>query len=368
MWKAAEGSTARLIQLCVAYFAFYVLTGVIVKYFQFYPGGPELSDIQYLTYSTLGGILIAVGVVLALRWYKMKSARLIHIGKFSFPSELSYIIPAGFCTAIVITFTTLMYSFKGVSVMVAMVLMRGCIIMVGRLVDAIQIKQKILHRKVYWQENVGVLFAVLAVCTNLLWVKKGEFDFLTNPAAMFVLCTYVGAYALRIYIMNYFKNTRPSHIPYDNKGYFALEQISSTIILFIAAIVIFYWPHALGGAAKLIQDYRATIIAPPSAWGWAILGGTAFGMVSFFSVFIFMYKGRTATFAGLVNRLTSLIAGTAATLLCWLFLDGKFPILADWISLLLILVAIGFMTASEKRRVKELIKEHELPKSSQIIP
>ena len=46
-----------------------------------------------------------------------------------------------------------------------------------------------------------------------------------------------------------------------------------------------------------------------------MLSGIPYGAVAFFSVFIFMFQGRTATFAGLVNRLTSLIAGTTATLL-----------------------------------------------------
>ena len=363
MWKAAEGSTKKLIYLCWWYFFFYVITGVTVKYFQYYPEGPQLSVIQYLTYGTLGGVSIALIVVFALRWYRFNSARLISFGKFSFPSEFLYIAPAGFCTAVIVPATTLLYSIKGVSVMVAMVLMRGSVIITGRIVDEIQIRQGILHKKVYMQENMGVLFAILAVCMNLLWVKPGDFDFLTHYGALTIFLAYITAYAFRIYIMNYFKNTRPKHIKYDSKSYFAIEQIFMACFLVIAAIVLFYLPQGWGGAVTQIQEYRNAIVNASPVWYWAILAGTAFGMVAFFSVFIFMYKGRTATFAGLVNRLTSLIAGTAATLVFWLFFQGKFPEFQDWLSLVFILVAIAFMSAAEKKRTKELVATHELSKA-----
>jgi drug/metabolite transporter (DMT)-like permease len=77
-------------------------------------------------------------------------------------------------------------------------------------------------------------------------------------------------------------------------------------------------------------------------------------MGAFFSVFLFMFKGRTATFAGVVNRLTSLVAGTTATVIFYLAFGGKFPKPEDWISLALILVAVWFLTRAEKKRTEEL--------------
>jgi uncharacterized membrane protein YccC len=73
-----------------------------------------------------------------------------------------------------------------------------------------------------------------------------------------------------------------------------------------------------------------------------------------------MFKGRTATFAGLANRLTSLVAGTMATLLFALFFGGKYPKTGDWLALVLIFVAVGFMTRSEMKRAAELKKEGEI--------
>ena len=82
--------------------------------------------------------------------------------------------------------------------------------------------------------------------------------------------------------------------------------------------------------------------------------------MAFFSVFIFMFKGRTATFTGLVNRLTSLVAGTTVTLLFYALYGGKFPSMQDWVSLGFILVSIAFLTKAETRRARELVAAREI--------
>ena len=73
-----------------------------------------------------------------------------------------------------------------------------------------------------------------------------------------------------------------------------------------------------------------------------------------------MFKGRTATFAGLVNRLTSLVAGTIATLVFWFVWGGKFPSSAEWASLVTIFIAVMFLSKAEKKRVAELKAAHEI--------
>ena len=115
------------------------------------------------------------------------------------------------------------------------------------------------------------------------------------------------------------------------------------IVIFAAAA-----PAARSPGADVL---RAAVATPHAMWAWATVAGGAFGVVAFFSVFIFLFKGRSATFAGLVNRLVSLVAGTAATLLSALLLGGKWPELTDWISLGFIFVAVGFLARAERRAV-----------------
>jgi hypothetical protein len=334
---------------------FYVITGVTVKYFLGSPedGMPGMTGVEFLVYSTVGGPAVALGVVLALRWFRMTSVRPVKVLGKSVPSEFFYIIPSGVCTAVVIPTTTLMYTLP-ISVMVAMVIMRGSVIVISRGVDALQIRQGLLDKKVYWEENVAVLFAVGAVGVNVAFVGPGGFEFLESVPALIILGSYILAYSIRIYIMNYYKNTRGKGKKLNNKAFFAIEQIAATTTLAVAALLVFRSPMLFGATGEVIEQFRGAVLHPLETWQWAIVAGMAFGGVSFFSVFLFMFKGRTATFAGLVNRLTSLVAGTTATLIFWAVYGGGFPSSEQWVSLVLIFVAIGFLTRSERKRVAEL--------------
>ena len=359
MWKTTEGSTGRLIQLCLGYFFFYVIFGVATKCFtgRYAVVAPAMTDMEFLVWSTLGGSLICLLVVAFAGWWRTgdKSSGLVQVGPWRIPGEFLYIIPSGVMTAVVIPTTTLMYMLLK-SVMVAMIIMRASVIVISRLIDEAQIRQGILHKTVYWEENVAMLFAVSAAATQIFLAKSGDFDFLHNTAAMTVLCAYIGAYSVRIYIMNYYKNTRPKGKPLDNKWFFSIEQIAASVTMIAIALGV----YASSAQVRPVLEFQAAVANVHPKWFPATSAGAVYGMVAFFSVFIFMFKGRTATFAGLVNRLTSLVAGTTATLLSFFIFGAKFPSTADWCSLALILIAVGFLTSAEKKRVSELAKAKEL--------
>lgn len=354
--KSSEGSTQRLVELCAGYFVFYVMTGVFVKYFQGSSalGFPGLNDFEYLAYSTLGANAICIGVVLVKRWFHLRSVATVTIFGRSIPQEYLYILPSGVCTAVVIPATTLMYSLP-ISVMVAMVMMRGSVIVISRLVDAIQIRQGILKKKVHREENIAVVFALLAVGVHMFWdTGEGGFDFLNSTVAVTILGSYIVAYFIRIYIMNYYKNTRPPGGSSQNEMFFGVEQIAASLTMIVAAVFVVMAPYWFGVTAPQLVKFRSAVVQPHPDWWKAALSGISFGMVAFFSVFIFMFRGRTATFAGLVNRLTSLIAGTTATLLVFVLFGGKLPSGADWVSLGLIFIAVGFLTIAERRHMRQM--------------
>ncbi len=385
MWKTAEGSTGRLIQLCLAYFSLYTVFGLLTKcftgkkpYFL-----PVMTDMDFLVWSTIGGSAVCLGVLFFTGWHLAPATRSLKIGPLRVPPEFAYIIPSGICTAIIIPTTTILYMLL-TSVMVAMVIMRASVIVISRIVDGVQIKQGILNKTVYWEENVAVVFAILAAGTQIFLAKSTDFDFLGNTVAVVVLCSYILAYGARIYIMNFYKNTRPKGAQLDNRWFFAIEQISATggmivmaavLLLFAAqtAPVLAFQTAVTSGAVAVADQIRTSqplvpffaafhdaVTSPHGNWLPGIGAGTIYGMVAFFSVFIFMFKGRTATFATLVNRLTSLVAGTSATLLAFVLLGTKFPSPADWTSLGLIFVAVGFLTMAEKKRSSELARTREL--------
>jgi len=364
MWRTTEGSTGRLIQLCLGYFFFYVLTGVAVKFFlgKAEAGFPGMNGVEYLVNSTFGSAGVVLVIVLALRWFRIDTLNPIRWGGVTFPGELLYIIPSGVCTAVVIPTTTLMYTLP-ISVMVAMVIMRGSVIVISRAVDAIQIQRGLLDKKVYLEENVAVVFAVAAVTVHVFFQRESGFDFLHSKAAVSILGSYVVAYSIRIYIMNYYKNTHARVHRQDNRQFFGVEQLAASATLILGGLLVFHSPKLFGWSGPVVELYRDSFLQPHPDRLWAAVSGTAFGAVAFFSVFLFMFKGRTATFAGLVNRLTSLVAGTTATLIFAFAFGGRFPGGRDWLSLGLIGIAIGFLTVAERRRVAELRARHELEES-----
>ncbi len=316
-----------------------------------------MTAIPYLVYSTAGSAVVCLAIVAIYRWYHLKSNQSVSLGPLRFPREYLYIIPSGICTAVVVPATTLMYTLP-LSIMVAMVIMRGSVIVISRAVDAVQIAQGILKKRVYWQENVAVVFAIIAVSVHLCFGGESNkhdsadgFAFVHSVPAMTILGSYIVAYAIRIYIMNYYKNTRPAGVPLHNEGFFAIEQIASSIVMIAASFGLAYWGMASPHAPLEVHEFYEAISVPHDKWPAAIVGGFAYGAVATFSVFLFMFKGRTATFAGLVNRLTSLVAGTTATLVFGLVLGGSFPSPQDWVSLVFILVSVAFLASAEKRRV-----------------
>lgn len=379
--KTEEGSTERLIQYSALYFILYIIYTMLTKVLEKLYG---VGGTVFTVYNTIGGMLICNLVVIAWGWYRFKSTTYIRFLGISMPKEFLYIIPSGICTAIIIPTTTLMYTLP-ISVMVAMIIMRASIIIISRVIDQIQIWQGILKKRVYWEENVGALFAILALSVQLfikiktgdgfLGIEKieffkvnpGDFDFIRNEAAMTILTFYLVAYSVRLYIMNYYKNTRPKGAVYDTKGFFAIEQIASTIFIVIAGFIYYhvaYVDQTIPNYTKTFAyQFKSAFENVPNQWAVIVLSGVPFGIAAFFSVFLFMFKGRTATFAGLVNRITSLVAGTTSTILIYLFFQHmgfKKPKNEDWVALILIFVAIYFLSKAEKKRSCELIAEKEI--------
>lgn len=372
-----DGSTERLIQYAFMYFSMYVIYTMLTKNLKL---SLNISGTTFTVYNTIGGMLICNAVVFIYGWYKFKSSTYVRFLGINMPKEFLYIIPSGICTAIVIPTTTLMYTLP-ITVMVAMIIIRASVIIISRIIDSIQIAQGILHKKVYWEENVAAIFAILALSIKLfikvsipehwwniaLWsvkffeVNPGDFDFLHNAAAMTILSFYLGGYAIRLYIMNYYKNTRPKGAVYDTKGFFAIEQITATVTIVLAGIIYYYTANVDTTIANYTKtfayQFKNAFDNVPSKWLLIVLSGIPFGIAAFFSVFLFMFKGRTATFAGLVNRVTSLIAGVTSTVLLYVFFKIGHPKIDDWLALFFLLIAIYFMSRSEKKRVRELAAE-----------
>src|SRR5947208_15679942 len=126
--------------------------------------------------------------------------------------------------------------------------------------------------------------------------------------------------------MNYYKDTRAKGVEQDNKGFFAIEQLAASGTMLSIGLLLFFGRGAFGWTDFRIVAFDEAIRHPDLS---AVISGIPYGVVAFFSVFIFMFKGRTATFAGLVNRLASLVPGTAATLFLFVVFHERVPSAQD---------------------------------------
>lgn len=336
MKRSFDESGTYLLLLAFCYFVAYVGTGVDAKVMtKGLLGFVKISQMANLYYSTIGGAIFCLILVAVFRWGRL----------FTGERMVSYplIITCGICTAVIIPTTTMMYTF-GLSVMVAMVIMRGCIIVIGRVIDAVHIRQGVLEKRVTWMENVAVGLAIAAVVVATVKpAKEGEdnFAFLKSVPAMVTLGMYVVAYAIRLYWMNWYKHVKRAMG--DNRAFFAAEQAFAGLTLIVVTVAIL-----MSGSTdvRVVEVQRVAVIPNLSA----VIGGMAFGMAAIPSVFLFMFKGKTATFSTLANRLTSLLAGTASTVLLHYWLQQDPPSNRDWISFGLVLAAVGLLALNERRR------------------
>ncbi|MBI4126067.1 MAG: hypothetical protein HY465_01095 [Deltaproteobacteria bacterium] len=327
--------------LCLGYFVSYTVYGIAIKYFiqvEHMPG------MELLYHSTIGGIFTAMLIAVIGRWpQRLKSTSSQRLWGL-FPAEYAWLIPSGLCTAFVIPTTSLMYTF-GFNIMVAMIIMRSSLIVISRGVDAVLIYQGHSDKKVYWQENVAALIAIAALSTVLMeGGKPGTFDFFHSTLFMANLGCYIIPYGFRLYILSRFKTK------IDSRAIFGIEQVwafSACIVGILLTILAF---TQFGFAPKQVEEFAYGFFNPNfKAMAWSI----PYGLVAVFSVFLFIYKFGSATFNTIVNRLTSLLAGTAASVASFYYLGGK-PVAAhEWKALGVVLLAITFLVWADRRRHAE---------------
>ena len=337
-----------LLTLSVGYFLSYIGTGIAVKFFtgNLSQGFMGLSSMQYLVYSTAFSSLFCVSIVLYNRW---------HLRATLTKNEKIVLLLSGACTAFIIPVSTLILSLP-ISVMVAMVLMRVSVIIASRFIDFILNWQGYQHKQIPWQENLAVFFAIGAVAVKMFLTPASSYHF--SFAASVLLIFYFIAYLIRLYIMNRAKLLGIAGKKLDQRLYFGVEQLFASGFVFLTGISLFLIEYFYSGSTgKLGHEFSETLTTPHLHWIPASIAGTPYGFVAIFSVFLFLYPGKSATFTGVTNRLVSLIGGTAASLILYLFFSADFPPNEDWIALGFILMAIALLAwgnqvemATEKRK------------------
>lgn len=246
------------------------------------PGALLGSSIGFLAYLVLSGQWRAAG----------------RLGRLQLPFATNRLtLLSGLSAAVIIATTTLAYCFTGVSIIFALLLMRGGVLALGPIID------RMFGRKVSWYSWVALTLSLTALLVAILDQSRPEMTL----AVMLNILAYLGGYVLRLQAMTQIAKT-------DDKArtqqYFVEEMIIAGLaIAVVPALLALAFPTAL---SELWLGY-AELLNP--ALGLPCLGiGLLYACLYFFGTRVYL-DARENTFCIPVNRCASLLSGVMASIL-----------------------------------------------------
>lgn len=270
------------------------------------------------------------------------------IGWWKYPRKVSFLgtrLPfptlwtalSGVCTATVIITTNLAYSFQGVSIVFVMLLMRGGVLILGPIVDAIT------GRRVRWFSAAGMLLSLAALL--VAFTERGGYD-ITLLCAIDV-AAYLLAYFIRFQFMSRIAKSDDASM---NIRYFVEEQMVATPFLMLVLGLV-----GLAGTGPMADQVRAGFSEVPSSsvFLFVVLAGIFSQGTGIFGTLIFLDK-RENTFCIPVNRSSSVLAGLLASITLALLLGKRMPSAHEILGASLVIAAILVLSLSPivaKRRL-----------------
>jgi protein-tyrosine-phosphatase len=292
-----------MLALAVGYFVWYTPYAALTKALSsgLVPGVDALAGgLVLLPAAALGSLVGAPLFLAATGWWRYVGNRRV-LGRMRRLPDRT-MITAGFFMALVIATTTLNYTFAGVSILFMLLMMRGGILVLSPLVDAVR------RRRVRVYSWVALGLSLAAVTVALIDVTSYELTI----AAVLSLTVYFIGYIGRFRIMSRVAKTGDEAV---DRRYLAEEALSSAV-----------WQVALCVVFALVL---------PGAWGDALREGfttflfsrgaiPAFGIGLLYSA-LYVYgtliylDPREYTWCVPANRCASLLSGLVASFgLAWL--------------------------------------------------
>ncbi len=321
--------------LCFGYFASYIpysmMTKMITKGLFAGQGGQGFSGFTIQPVVVLG-VFVSMYVFLTLSgWWKYATHS--QVFGISIPRPRWYTFISGICTSGVIITTTLAYTFKGVSIVFAMLLMRGGVLAMAPIVDMIAVKRR---RKIYWPSWVaaGLSFAALLISFG------GDSGVAMTVVAAVDVILYLISYFLRLFFMS---NQAKSQDVGEKKGYFAEEQLVANPVLFLAILATGFVGSQMAPESIPGHIWQGMTVFPTQGYFWQafLIGVFSYG-TGLFGPLIFLDR-RENTFTVPANRVSSVLSGVVATCLLGMFYGQRYPDARELWGVGLIVFSIVFL-------------------------
>ncbi|MBF5045714.1 hypothetical protein FGE12_25125 [Aggregicoccus sp. 17bor-14] len=305
--QSAPRAAASIWWLAFGYFASYLPYSALTKALSLgalpglarVPGFVLLPSTSLATLAGMYGYLLLSG--------RFRDAGQLRVGPVSLPWPGRWTFLSGLCTAGIIATTTLAYTFSGTSIVFMMLLMRGGVLVLAPLVDAVS------GRHVTWPSRVALGLSLLA-----LGAATGPgAELRISAAAALDVAVYLAGYFVRLRFMS---RLAKSDAPGARERYFAEEQMvaTPTLVAMLAAWAFF----GIGSASEQLREGFVGMFSRPTlgvelAVGLLSQAGGIFGG-------LVLLDSRENTFTVPVNRASSVLSGVGATLALslWLGLPG----------------------------------------------
>src|SRR5205823_6453827 len=175
-------------------------------------------------------------IITAMGWWKYAGRREILGFRIPFPSCWTLLSGLGF--TVIIGTTTLAYTFSGVSILLALLMMRGGVLILAPIVDGL------FKREVRWFSWTALVLSFMALAVALTDVQSYQ---MTVIAALNI-AAYLTGYLLRLPCMNRWAKSEDKKASYR---YFVEEQMVAMPVL-VAVPAIF----ALIGQGEIMMELR----------------------------------------------------------------------------------------------------------------
>lgn len=308
----------------LGYFIFYIPYSALTKSLSNgqLPGMEgSVSGFELLPATVLATAITMPLITMIMGWWKYIGCRKILGLNIPCPNRWTFL--SGISFAVIIATTTLAYTFSGMSIVFALLLMRSGVLILAPIVDTT------FDRRVRWFSWAALLlsFAALAV------VSAEVGGYTLSVAAALNLGAYLTSYTFRLQFMTRFAKSMDQNV---NKRFFVEEQMVAMIALVMIPLV-----FALIGIGDVMMELRRgfTSFLGSDLVGLGLLIGFFYAFLGVFGTLVYLDR-RENTFCIPLNRCSSLLSGVAASYVLTVVLSQTPPSSSQLIGAGLIITAI----------------------------
>ncbi len=300
-----------------------------------YPGsGAGVAGATLLPVATVASLAVLIVFLAVSGWLRYASSRTIAGRELPVPTRWTAL--SGLCTSIILTTTTLAYTFEGVSIVFVMLLMRGGVLVLAPIIDTLT------GRRARWFSWVALLLSLTS-----LWVAFAEVG---GYRITLVSGVDIGLYLLAYFVrLQFMSRLAKSPDPDVTRRYFIEEQLMTTPVTMCTLVLLALWGRGefmLQIRAGFTEFLSSGLVLP------AALVGVGSQLVGIFGTLIFLDR-RENTFSVPVNRCASVLAGVLASCVLALTLGAAWPSAYQLVGAGLLVSAIlvlGFAPAFARAR------------------